>query len=139
MMMPAMLAQCSATDRSAIIDVIEGMKRARYDKNPRAIAAPYASDAVIFNLAPPLVHHGIDLAEIQDWLNTWDGPIEIEARDFEITVSGDIAFCHGYMRLEGTKKGVPDRINFWMRETLCLEREFDSWRIVHEHTSEPVQ
>jgi ketosteroid isomerase-like protein len=24
-----------------------------------------------------------------------------------------------------------------MRETLCLEREADSWRIVHEHTSVP--
>ena len=126
----AALKDPAATDKSAILAIIDSMKKARYDKDSQAVAEPYASDAAIFNLAPPLIHRGIDI-------DTWSGPIEIESRDFEVTVAGDIAFCHGYMRLTGNKKGADQRISFWMRETLCLERRQDSWRIVHEHTSVP--
>ena len=124
-------------DKADILAVIDGMAKARYDKNARAIAAPYASNAAIFNLAPPLVHRGIDIAETQAWLDTWDGPIKIEPRDFHVTVAGDIAFCHGYMRMDGNKKGVDQHVSFLMRETLCMERDGDTWRIVHEHTSVP--
>ena len=136
-MATATFINSTAQDELAILAVIEGMAKARYDKNPRAIAAPYTPDAAIFNLAPPLAHRGIDIAETQAWLDTWDGPIEIEARDFHVTVSGDAAFCHGYMRMAGSKKGVDQRVTFWMRETLCLSRKADTWQIMHEHTSVP--
>jgi ketosteroid isomerase-like protein len=131
------LKEPTANDKSAILAVIDSMEKARYDKNSQAIAATYAHDAAIFNLAPPLVHHGIDIAETQEWLDTWNGPIQIESRDFEITVAGDIAFCHGVMRMTGNKKGVDQTVSFWMRETLCLKRNRNIWKIVHEHTSVP--
>jgi len=124
-------------DTSAIFNVIEGMAKAHYNKDAQAIAASYVPDATIFNLAPPLVHQGVDLAEKQAWLDSWEGPVEIEPRDFQITVAGDTAFGYGYMRMAGKKKGVEHRISFWMRETVCLERGADGWRIVHEHTSVP--
>lgn len=126
-----------AKDKSAILALIDGMKKARYDKSPKAVAAAYSPDATIFNLAPPLVHRGIDIAETQAWFDGWDGPVEIEPRDFQITVNGEAAFCYGYMRMAGTKKAENRRVNFWMRETLCLERDGSAWRIVHEHTSVP--
>lgn len=124
-------------DKAAILDVINSMTKARYAKDVRALAGPYSDNAAIFSLAPPLIHRGIHLAETQAWFDTWDGPIEIETRDFEITVAGDTAFCHGYMRLAGNKKGVEPRVSFWMRETLCFAREEDEWKIIHEHTSVP--
>ena len=37
----------------------------------------------------------------------------------------------------GLKKGVDHPVSFWMRETLCLKRREEEWRIVHEHTSVP--
>jgi ketosteroid isomerase-like protein len=126
-----------ANDQADILAVLEGMKKSRHDKDVHALAAPYTTDAAIFNLAPPLAHRGIDTAETQAWLDSWQGPVEITPRDFQIHVSGDIAFCHGYLRMEGIKKGMDHLISFWMRETVCLERKGDSWRIVHEHTSVP--
>ena len=136
-MFPVALKEPDATDESAIRAVIDAMAKARYDLNSAAIAAPYAPDAAIFSLAPPLIHRGIDVAETQEWLDTWNGPIRIEARDFEVTVEGDIAFCHGFMRMTGNKKGVERTVSFWMRETLCLRRNRDTWQVVHEHTSVP--
>jgi ketosteroid isomerase-like protein len=109
-------------DEAAILDLIAGMARARYEKDAAAIAAPYASDAAICNLAPPLEHRGIDVAATRAWLETWDGPITIEPRGFKVTVAGDTAIAHGFMRMEGTKIDPPAHPNFWMRETLVLER-----------------
>jgi ketosteroid isomerase-like protein len=124
-------------DETAILEVIAGMARARYEKDAAAIAAPYASDAAIYSLAPPLEHRGIDLAATEAWLKTWDGPITIEPRGFKVTVAGDTAVAHGYMRMQGTKIDPPAKANFWMRETLVLERRAGEWTIVHEHTSVP--
>jgi ketosteroid isomerase-like protein len=117
--------------------MINSMARARYYKNARAIAASYSPHATIFDLEPPRTHLGIDIADMQAWLDTWDGPIKIEPHDFQIIVTGDIAFCHGYMRIDGNKKDVGHRVSFWMRETLCFARKGDAWQIVHEHTSVP--
>ena len=124
-------------DEAEIRAVIERLHQAHHDKDVRAIAASYAQDAAIFNLAPPLSHRGIDLKEKQAWFDSWDGPIEIQASDLSVTISGDIAFCHCYLRMTGDPKAAPQRVDFWMRETLCLNREAGTWRIVHEHASVP--
>ncbi|HEX5233915.1 MAG TPA: nuclear transport factor 2 family protein [Silvibacterium sp.] len=124
-------------DQTAILSLLEETSKAHRNKNARGIAALYTRDADIFNLAPPLVHRGIDLSEKQAWLDSWEGPVTIEPRDFQITVSGNSAFAHGYMRLSGKKKGADQPVDFWMRETLCLERVSGDWRIVHEHSSVP--
>lgn len=124
-------------DKGDVLELIAGMARARFEKNARGIAATYAGDAAIFNLAPPLLHRGIDVDETQAWLDTWATPITIEPRDFTVTIAGDSAFAYGYMRMQGLKKGADHEVNFWMRETLCLERDGGGWRIVHEHTSVP--
>jgi ketosteroid isomerase-like protein len=113
------------------------LHKAHHDKDAAAIAAPYAHDAAVFNLVPPLSHRGVDTQEEQAWLDSWEGPIECESRDLSITVSGDFAFCHGFHRLSGTPKAAGRPISFWMRATACLRRDGGGWRIVHEHTSVP--
>ncbi|MGC1361051.1 MAG: nuclear transport factor 2 family protein [Silvibacterium sp.] len=127
----------TAKDKSAIMAIIENLRKAHHDKNAPAFAAQFASGAAIFNLAPPLVHNGVDLRKKRAWFDTWEGPVGIEPRELNITVSGDIAFAHGYLRLSGIKKGADRPVAFWMRETLCLERQGGNWKIIHEHTSVP--
>ena len=124
-------------EEAAILDLIAGMAQARFNKDAAAIVAPYAADAAVYNLAPPLRHHGANQAQTQAWLDTWEGPITIEPRDFQVTVSGDTAVAWGYMRMQGTKIDPPAKPDFWMRETLVFERRGGGWTIVHEHTSVP--
>lgn len=125
-------------DKTDVLALIARMARARYDRDAGAIAAPYERDAAVYNLAPPLVHAGVDVAETQAWLDTWATPITIQPRDFEVRVDGDTAFAYGYMRMQGRKKGADHDVDFWMRETLCLARDDEAgWKIVHEHTSVP--
>lgn len=124
-------------DELEIRAIVDRIHQAHHDKNAAAIAAPYVPDAAVFNLAPPLTHRGVDVGEKQRWLDSWSTPIELEARDVEITISGDLALWNGFLRLRGTKKGPEGTVDFWMRETLCFARQAGSWRIVHEHTSVP--
>jgi len=136
-MSTATLKDQASKDEADIRALVETVHKAHHNKDAAAIAAPYTRDAVVFDLAPPLSHSGIDLQEMKAWLDTWEGPVDHESRDFNITVSGDLAFCHGFLRLGGTKKGVSQTISFWMRATVCLNRDGGAWRIVHEHTSVP--
>jgi ketosteroid isomerase-like protein len=126
-----------SNDEAQIRGVIETLRRSHYEKDAALFARQFSADAAIFDLAPPLIHHGIDRQEKQAWFDSWSTPVDIEPRDFKVTVSGDFAFCHGYLRLSGTKKGAEGTVSFWMRETLCMERRGSGWRIVHEHSSVP--
>jgi len=127
----------STKDEAAILAVVDALCQSHHDKNVALFAAQFAPNAAIYNLAPPLIHHGVDRAEKQAWFDSWTTPVGIETRDFSVTVSGDLASCHGYLRMSGTKKGAENAVDFWMRETLCLELRGGNWQIVHEHTSVP--
>jgi ketosteroid isomerase-like protein len=124
-------------DEVDILALAESMLKANHNKDAAAFAAPFAPDATVFNLAPPLVHYGINLEEKQAWYESWATPVDLESRDLKVTVSGAVAFCHGYLHLTGTKKGPEGKVSFWMRETLYFQRIRGDWRIVHEHTSVP--
>lgn len=124
-------------DQAEVLAVIDQLSKANHDKDAPGFAALFAADAADYNLAPPLSHRGIDLREKQAWFDSWDGPVEIETRDVEVTVSGDVALCHGFMHMKATSKAGARLVSFWMRSTLHLKRETGQWRITHSHTSVP--
>ncbi|MGH9591123.1 MAG: YybH family protein [Terracidiphilus sp.] len=135
-MSSATLHAAASTDEAEILALLGSLGKAHYDKDAAGIAAPFAPHAAIFDLEPPLAHDGISVERKERWLATWDGPIEIEPRDFKFTIGGDQAFGFGYLKMTGTKHGGP-QVSFWMRETVALERAAGKWRIVHEHNSVP--
>jgi PhnB protein len=125
-----------ASDRTEILNLIERAHRAHHDKDTSAIIAPYTQDARIFDLAPPLAQTGVDPRQLQAWLDTWEGPVDRESRDVDLSIDGDLAFAHGFFQLSALSKSSGHAV-FWFRATLCLRRIAGSWRIVHEHTSVP--
>jgi ketosteroid isomerase-like protein len=94
---------------------------------------------VAFDLAPPL-RIGADTerapGHIQQWFDTWDGPIVSEARDLEIAVGDGIAYAFGLRHMTGTKTDG-ERVDLWFRATACLRREDGAWKIAHVHNSVP--
>ena len=127
----------ASMDEAEIRGLIASLHQAHHDKDAAAIVAAYEPDATLFTLAPPLAYRGVDLKEKQAWLDTWDGPIEIESRDLKVTVSGDSAFAYGFVQMKGTPKMAGREISFWMRLTVYLHHKAGTWRIVHEHESVP--
>ncbi len=108
-MTTATLKGQTSKDEAAIRALIESVHKAHHNKDAAAIVAPYTKDSVVCDLAPPLSRRGIDLQAKQAWLDTWEGPVDRESRDFNAVVSGDFAFCHGFYRLSGTPKTAAGR------------------------------
>ena len=59
-----------------------------------------------------------------------------ETRDVSITTNGDIAYCHGFIRISGTKVDG-EHNDVWARQTTCLKKIDGAWKITHDHTSVP--
>ncbi len=136
-MTTATTLQQTSRDEDVILALLTRVRQAHHDKDAAAIAECYAANAVICDLSPPLAHHGVDVAEKQAWLDSWNGPIELEPRDGKLTIDGDTAVMQGYTRMSGRPKAAGGPISFWLRDTICLKRGDDGWRIVHLHSSVP--
>jgi ketosteroid isomerase-like protein len=105
----------TSQDEARILALVDAVGQAHHNRDADGIAAPYAPHAVIYDLEPPLAHDGISIERKRNWLATWDSPVELVTRQFQVVVSGDHAYGHGYLRLSGVKKGVDHPISFWMR------------------------
>jgi ketosteroid isomerase-like protein len=62
-MTTAPLRKATSRDEDEILALLDALRQAHHDKNAAAIAAAYADDAIICDLAPPLFHRGVDVKE----------------------------------------------------------------------------
>jgi len=129
----------TGSSETEVRELIADLSKALHDKDARRVLSHYAPGSVIFDLAPPLQHEGSGAAsekELKEWFATWQGPIGHETRDVSITTDGDVAYCHGFIRISGTKVDG-ERADVWARQTTCLKKIGGAWKITHEHTSVP--
>lgn len=122
-------------DKASIAAVLGAVREGHRRKDAAAIGAQFATEAVLFDLAPPLAH-GFDVPGMAAWLDKWEGPVEIEERDLKVVVSGDLAVCYGLQKVAAIT-GEGESAEWWQRLTVCLARTDGEWKIVHEHTSVP--
>jgi ketosteroid isomerase-like protein len=128
-------------DEDSILEMIDARNDAIRAGDAARALAPLAKDATAYELQPPLAYEGEaarDLAGLEAWFDTWDGPVAIEMPDPTISVDGDLAFAYGLCRMRGRKKGE-GHVELWYRTTLCLERQSGEWKVVHEHSSVPFR
>jgi ketosteroid isomerase-like protein len=110
-------------------------------KDAKAMVAHNAPDMIEYNLAPPLRQPsaGDDVAPVEKWLATFEGPMSMEVHDLEVTADGSVAFCTSLNRLTATPLGQPESFSLWFRVTLGLRKIDGSWLVVHEHESVPFE
>jgi len=125
----------STTDKAEIEELLQQLATAHAEHDADAIADAYAPSAVLFNLAPPLVSHGMHRDSVAKWLAGWEGPIQIDARDVNLSVDGNLAFVSALNRMRG-RQGGKDQ-DMWFRSTICFQKTRGRWRIVCDHTSVP--
>jgi ketosteroid isomerase-like protein len=127
----------ATADADAIRNVIDAVLRAFAARDAGAVFAGYAPDAIIFDLAPPLSRQP-DVAEIADWIATWQGPLVRTIRELGLDVSGDLAVWHGFIHTAATTLDG-EAAAWWERATLVFRRGDEGWRVVQEHTSVPFR
>jgi ketosteroid isomerase-like protein len=99
----------------------------------------YSPDIIYFDVVPPLQFVGSTAlrGRFLRWFDGWQSTIDMEIRDVNIVVSGDIAVAHWFSKASGTLKGGREA-GFWLRVTSCCQRTGTRWLIAHEHVSLPV-
>ena len=90
-------------DVAEVRAVLDAIARGLRDRDAAAVVRHYAPDAVIADLAPPLMRRGLDPAGLQAWLDGWDGPVDITYRDLAVIVEGGLALCHGLVHTRTTR------------------------------------
>jgi uncharacterized protein (TIGR02246 family) len=125
----------------------EAEVRALFDRQFAAIRAKdvdqlmavYSPDVVYFDVVPPLRYVGSEAlrGRFTQWLDGYDGPVAFDARDFAVSVRGDMAVAHWLSRAAGTLMNGRE-VGAWVRATSCCERADVGWLVTHEHVSLPV-
>ena len=127
------------TDQAAIGHLMADRTTAMRTGDAETICSSYAQDAVIFNLAPPLMQPPNacrDVRQMKQWFQEKGGRVWAEVREQQITVSGDLAVCSSLDSL-GAPPDARQQSSLWYRSTVALARTDGRWLIFHQHTSTP--
>lgn len=126
-------------DETAIRELVARFVKGICTKDIDSVMSVFASSVVSFDLGPPL-RHGGGAEFSKRWhelFEAYQGPIQYEARDLNVTVGDNVAFSYSLNRIAGTTKNghVSER---WLRWTACYRKLDGKWLIVHEQVSVPV-
>lgn len=132
-------ANTNANEETKIRALIDNWASAMRAKNADGVVSHYAPDTVKFILAPPLQYtrdNPYDKKELEKWFSSFQGPIDYENRDLNITAGSDVAFCHSLNRMMATTTNGA-KVDLWFRQTLGFRNIDGRWKITHEHGSVP--
>ena len=94
---------------------------------------------VVFDVHPPREINGPQ-AYRKDWedlFNQFSGPLEVDARDIDVTAGEDVAYVHYIHHVVGMMKGGK-KADVTVRVTDCFKKVEGKWLIAHTHVSVPV-
>ena len=129
------------SDEESIRTILKARAEAITEGDAKVALARLANDVVVYDFPPPLVYRGDQaksVESLEEWFNTWDGPVHVSVDQPTIMVSGDLAIAFGLLRMRGTKK-KDGPLDQWSRNTVVLTRRDGDWQIVHEHLSFPMK
>jgi PhnB protein len=98
----------------------------------------YATNVVLFDLAPPLKSIGPQAyrKDLEEWFSTFKGPIGYDLHDLQITVGGDVALAHSINHMTGARTNG-EQSDVWVRVTVGFQKIDGDWQVIHEHVSVP--
>ena len=94
---------------------------------------------VVFDVTPPRERRGAQ-AYRKDWedaFNRFDGPLQAEISDVDITAGEDVAYVSSVHHVTGTMKGGT-KADYIVRVTDGFKKINGKWLIAHTHVSFPV-
>jgi ketosteroid isomerase-like protein len=125
--------------KTQIRALLDSRSAAMGDKDIEWVMSLYSPDIVYFDLVPPLQYAGSSALRerFSDWFGRWTGPIGQELGDLKVIAGDTVAAAWMLIRASGTLKTGQD-VDYWVRVSNSFQRSGDSWFIMHEHVSLPV-
>jgi uncharacterized protein (TIGR02246 family) len=131
--------QNKKNDEAEIQRLLDNGIRSLRERNIEGVMSGYAPEVVTFDIVPPLQYIGADALR-KLWENVfsvYQGPVDYEIHDLNITVGDDVAFAHSLNRISGTMNNG-QKTALWLRWTACFRKINGKWLIVHHQNSVPA-
>jgi ketosteroid isomerase-like protein len=121
-----------------IRQLIDAWAYAIRNKNIEAAVSHYVHGVLLYDLAPPLLHRGVDVykKELVGWFATFQGPVGFDVHDLSITAGDGVAFATSLNRISG-KRTSGEQTDVWVRATIGFAKKDGAWKATHEHFSVP--
>jgi len=134
-------ARTAVSDEAEIRQLLDRWTKAFRAKDIKGIMSIYepGQELVAYDVVPPLQYTGFDAYEkdYQEFLNQFQGPLDVEMRGLTITAGDTVAFSRGLERITGTLKNG-EKFDAWLRFTECYRKSNGHWLAIHDHISVPV-
>ena len=129
----------SAKNEAAIRELIGRFARSYRARDIKGVMSVFAPEIISFDIAPPLQEVGaaMFMKRWQDNFESFQEPIAFEVHDLSITAGHDVAFSHS-LNFVSVMMRNGQKAEHWLRWTACYRKTNDTWRIVHEQVSVPV-
>jgi uncharacterized protein (TIGR02246 family) len=134
-------ARTAANNEAEIRKILDQWAKAFHARDLNGIMAIYEpGDALVsYDIAPPLQYSGYEAykKDYQEFLDQFQGSVDIEYRDLKIVAGDTVAFSRGLERMTGTLKNG-EKFDAWVRFTECYRKSNNRWLAIHDHISVPV-
>jgi ketosteroid isomerase-like protein len=132
-------SQAGDSIKSILRRRIESLAQAIRDKDLNQLMTFYDRDVEVFDLRASLnvVGAGAYRNNLEQWFDSFEGPLGFEVHNLRIALGEPTAFCHYLALITGARPG--GRISgYWVRGTTGFERRGGEWLVTHEHISQPA-
>lgn len=124
-----------------LLQILEAYKAAVFAKDVDAFAALYDDKVRVFDMWGTWSYDGIAAwrAVVAGWFESL-GPerVAVEFGGAQARVAHDLAVVHVFVVYRGLGADGTELRSMTNRMTLALRRSAGLWKVVHEHTSSPV-
>jgi len=127
---------------SDVGSLLEAYREAVHAKDVDAFVAIFADDVRVFDMWGAWSHDGLDawreMAEA--WFGSLgDERVRVEFDDVQTTVGEDVAVLSAFVTFAGLSADGNELRSMNNRLTWGLRKTAGTWKVVHEHTSAPVE
>ena len=126
---------------TALLQVLEAYRSAVYAKDVDAFVALYDENVRVFDMWGIWSHSGIGAwrAVAAGWFDSLGSErVLVEFGDAQVNVAQDLAVVHVFVVYRAVSAKGANLRSMTNRMTLALKQAAGAWKIVHEHTSAPV-
>ncbi len=124
-----------------IVRVLDAYKAAVLAKDVDAFISLYDQDVRVFDLWGTWSYNGTEAwrAAVTDWFGSLGAErVAVAMEDVQTVVTHDVAVAHMFITYKGLSAEGKDLRAMQNRLTWVLRYTDGAWKIVHEHTSAPV-
>lgn len=128
----------SSVYEAEVRKIVDMTSQAIRNKDVNSALSHFAPTFMLFDVVNPLRSFGSSSARkrLEEWFASFEGTLEYEIRDLNITADKNLAFSHELKRVKGMRKNG-EELDMWWRATTCYCKVDGAWTIMHEHSSVP--